>query len=101
MAWLVDWGVDAGTTSSLCVGGRQEGLGVFEYSPETLSHTLSHSLSQPATQVRQTKRSSILQEGQHAPGGWGIIPLHRVGGVGGGRSTRVTGLCLSSRASLH
>lgn len=104
VAWLVDLGVDAGTTSLLCVGGRQEGQGVWRLHRNTLAraHLFTQSARQPATHLgrQRGKRSNILQEDSTLPGGWGIIPLHRVGGVGGGRNTRVRGLCLRSRVPL-
>lgn len=77
--------------------GEGEGGGFEILHRNTLAHAHSFT-SQPASHsVRQTKKSNILQEDSTLPGGWGIIPLHRVGGAGGGRSIRVRGLCLSSR----
>lgn len=86
------------------LGVDERGWG-FGDGTETPSHALTpftQSASQAASHsLGQTKRRSILQEDSTLPGGWGIIPLHHVGGVGGGRNTRVRGLCLRSRAPLH
>lgn len=35
------------------------------------------------------KEERHTARGQHAPGGWGILPPRRVGGAAGGRSIRV------------
>ena len=84
------------------LGVDKRGWG-FGYSTETRSHTLTHSVSQQTSQPlsEADKEEQHPAGGQHAPGGWGIIPLHRVGGAGGGRSIRVRGLCLSSGVPLH
>lgn len=69
----------------------------------TRTRSLIHSLRQPASHsVRQTKKSNILQEDSILPGGWDIIPLHRVGGARGGRSTRVRGFVSTAEyPSIH
>lgn len=76
MAWLVDLGVDAGTTSLLCVGGRQEGQGVWRRHRNTLAraHLFTQSVSQAASHsLRQTKRKEEQHPagGQHTPRGMG------------------------------
>lgn len=97
----MEWYVDAGTTSSLRAGGRKEGLGVWIQHRNALAH--AHSFSHSASHsVRQTKKSNILQEDSILPGGWDIIPLHRVGGAKGGRRTRVRGFVSTAEyPSIH
>lgn len=74
---MVEWGVEAGTTSSLCVGGRRRE--VLGFGSDTLAH--AHSVRQPARHsVRQTKRSSIRQEDSTLPGDGASYPCIASGG---------------------
>lgn len=77
------------------------GLNLAQKHPRTRS--VVQSVSQPTSLPlsEADKEEQHPAGGQHAPGGWGIIPLHRVGGVKGGRHVGMVGLCLTIGAYLY
>lgn len=83
------------------LGVDERGWG-FEFSTETPSDAFSRSFSQPANLPlsEADKEEQHPAGGQHAPGGWGIIPLYRVGGVEGGRHEGLRGF-VSASAYLY
>lgn len=71
------------------VGGvENRGWGCLDITGK-LAHT--RSVLHTGSSHSEANKEEHTAQGQHAPRGWGITPLHHVGGAGGGRSIGVRG----------
>lgn len=101
---MAESGVDAGTRGAVllsCGGvdgaaggwgwGRWVGFSSADIAGKrglARAHSVSPARRAGRRHGEADKEERHTAPGQHAPGGWGIIPPRRVGGAAGGRSVR-------------